>query len=146
MGDDSATVNAYYSGSRNEIVFPAGILQPPFFDRKMDDPVNMGASASSSATNYARFRRPGSEVRSARQPEGLVETGGRQGIRKTRRLHCQRIWQLHRVDDLKLNGKLTLGENTADNGGARIARKPRRSAFRRVAVDFSEAFPVLSCG
>ena len=36
------TVNAYYSGSHNEIVFPAGILQPPFFDRTLDDAVNMG--------------------------------------------------------------------------------------------------------
>src|SRR5882724_10075815 len=36
------TVNAYYSGSHNEIVFPAGILQPPFFDKTMDDAVNMG--------------------------------------------------------------------------------------------------------
>ncbi|HEY1270937.1 MAG TPA: M13 family metallopeptidase, partial [Terriglobales bacterium] len=36
------TVNAYYSGSRNEIVFPAGILQPPFFDKKMDDSINYG--------------------------------------------------------------------------------------------------------
>src|SRR5258708_10940684 len=36
------TVNAYYSGEKNEIVFPAGILQPPFFDRTMDDAVNFG--------------------------------------------------------------------------------------------------------
>jgi predicted metalloendopeptidase len=36
------TVNAYYSGSLNEIVFPAGILQPPFFDRSMDDAINFG--------------------------------------------------------------------------------------------------------
>jgi putative endopeptidase len=36
------TVNAYYSSSYNEIVFPAGILQPPFFDKKMDDAVNFG--------------------------------------------------------------------------------------------------------
>jgi len=40
------TVNAYYSGSRNEIVFPAGILQPPFFDKSMDDAVNFGAIGS----------------------------------------------------------------------------------------------------
>jgi len=37
MGYDSATVNAYYNGSMNEIVFPAGILQPPFFDPDADD-------------------------------------------------------------------------------------------------------------
>src|SRR5262249_6616228 len=36
------TVNAYYSAARNEIVFPAGILQPPFFDKKMDEDVNFG--------------------------------------------------------------------------------------------------------
>ena len=36
------TVNAYYSGEKNEIVFPAGILQPPFFDKNMDDAINFG--------------------------------------------------------------------------------------------------------
>jgi len=40
------TVNAYYSGSFNEVVFPAGILQPPFFDKSMDDAVNFGAIGS----------------------------------------------------------------------------------------------------
>ena len=44
------TVNAYYEPTKNEIVFPAGILQPPFFDAKADDAVNYGASAWSSAT------------------------------------------------------------------------------------------------
>jgi len=42
MGMSPPTVNAYYSATRNEIVFPAGILQPPFFDAQADDPVNYG--------------------------------------------------------------------------------------------------------
>ena len=58
------TVNAYFNPLQNEIVFPAGILQPPFFDVTMDDAVNYGAHRRGDrARNHAWLRRPGPEVR-----------------------------------------------------------------------------------
>ena len=116
-------MNAYYSGSRNEIVFPAGILQPPFFDKKMDDAVNMGGIGVGDRTRTdARLRRPGPQVRSAGQSARLVDREGWERIREARQLRRQTSTaNFVAVDDLKLNGRLTLGENTADNGGARIA-------------------------
>ena len=60
------TVNAYYNPSMNEIVFPAGILQPPFFDPKADDAVNYGAHRRGDRPrDHARLRRPGQPLRRA---------------------------------------------------------------------------------
>ena len=70
------TVNAYYSGSRNDIIFPAGILQPPFFDKKLDDAVNYGRHRRGDRPRaHARLRRSGPQVRSAGQSERLVDAG-----------------------------------------------------------------------
>ena len=67
----------------------------------------------------ARLRRRGASVRRAGQPARLVDAGGWQGVRRARRLRRRRVLQFTAVDDVKVNGKLTLGENTADNGGLR---------------------------
>jgi len=116
------TVNAYYSGSRNEIVFPAGILQPPFFDRKMDDPVNMGGigvvighELTHGFDDQGRKFDPQGNLKDWWKPEDGKEFEKRAGC------IASEYGNFIAVDDLKLNGKLTLGENTADNGGARIA-------------------------
>ncbi len=75
------TINAYYSGSYNEIVFPAGILQPPFFDKTMDDAINFRRHrAGDRARTDARVRRSGTQVRSHGQPARLVDGTGWQGV------------------------------------------------------------------
>ena len=116
------TVNAYYSGSRNEIVFPAGILQPPFFDKKMDDPVNMGGigvvighELTHGFDDQGRKFDPQGNLNDWWKPEDGKEFEQRAGC------IASEYGNFVAVDDLKLNGKLTLGENTADNGGARVA-------------------------
>ena len=116
------TVNAYYSGSRNEIVFPAGILQPPFFDKKMDDSVNMGGigvvighELTHGFDDQGRKFDPQGNLNDWWKPEDGKEFEKRAGC------VASEYGNFVAVDDLKLNGKLTLGENTADNGGARIA-------------------------
>jgi putative endopeptidase len=116
------TVNAYYSGSRNEIVFPAGILQPPFFDKKMDDSVNMGGigvvighELTHGFDDQGRKFDPQGNLNDWWKPEDGKEFEKRAGC------VANEYGNFVAVDDLKLNGKLTLGENTADNGGARIA-------------------------
>jgi putative endopeptidase len=116
------TVNAYYSGSRNEIVFPAGILQPPFFDKKMDDPVNFGGIGVVIGHELTHgFDDQGRKF----DPQGNLRDWWtkQDGEEFEKRASCvaDEYSGFTAVDDLKLNGKLTLGENTADNGGARIA-------------------------
>jgi putative endopeptidase len=116
------TVNAYYSGSFNEIVFPAGILQPPFFDKSMDDAVNFGGIGLVIGHELTHgFDDQGRKF----DPQGNLhdwwtEQDGREF---EKRVSCvaDEYSNFVAVDDLKLNGRLTLGENTADNGGARIA-------------------------
>ena len=116
------TVNAYYSGSRNEIVFPAGILQPPFFDKKMDDAVNFGGiglvighELTHGFDDQGRKFDPQGNLR-----DWWTDQDGRE-FEKRASCVADEYGNFVAVDDLKLNGKLTLGENTADNGGARIA-------------------------
>src|SRR5437016_722549 len=116
------TVNAYYSGSHNEIVFPAGILQPPFFDKKMDDAVNFGAIGLVIGHELTHgFDDQGRKF----DPQGNLRDWWTDQDAKEfeKRASCiaDEYSNFIAVDDLKLNGKLTLGENTADNGGARIA-------------------------
>ena len=116
------TVNAYYSPPLNEIVFPAGILQPPFFDKKMDDAVNMGGigvvighELTHGFDDQGRKYDPQGNLR-----DWWTEQDGKE-FEKRAGCVATEYGNFVAVDDLKLNGKLTLGENTADNGGARIA-------------------------
>lgn len=115
-------VNAYYSGSFNEIVFPAGILQPPFFDKSMDDAINFGGiglvighELTHGFDDQGRKFDPSGNLR-----DWWTEQDGKEF---EKRVSCvaDEYSNFVAVDNLKLNGRLTLGENTADNGGARIA-------------------------
>ena len=116
------TVNAYYSPSFNEIVFPAGILQPPFFDPKLDDSVNFGGIGLVIGHELTHgFDDQGRKF----DPQGNLHDWWtkQDGEEFEKRASCvaNEYSNFIAVDDLKLNGKLTLGENTADNGGARVA-------------------------
>jgi putative endopeptidase len=116
------TVNAYYSGSYNEIVFPAGILQPPFFDKNMDDAVNFGGIGLVIGHELTHgFDDQGRKY----DPQGNLRDWwtAEDGKEFEKRVSCvaDEYSNFVAVDDVKLNGRLTLGENTADNGGARIA-------------------------
>jgi endothelin-converting enzyme/putative endopeptidase len=122
------TVNAYYSGSYNEIVFPAGILQPPFFDKTMDDAVNMGGigvvighELTHGFDDQGRKFDPQGNLR-----DWWTEQDGKE-FEKRASCVADEYSSFVAVDDLHLNGRLTLGENTADNGGARIALNALRA-------------------
>jgi endothelin-converting enzyme/putative endopeptidase len=116
------TVNAYYSPLENNINFPAGILQPPFFDVKMDDAVNYGGIGAVIGHEIThgfddsgrRFDAQGN-LSDWWTPEDATEY--------EKRAACvdRQYSGYTTVADVKLNGKLTLGENVADNGGLRIA-------------------------
>jgi len=116
------TVNAYYSGSFNEIVFPAGILQPPFFDKSMDEYVNFGSIGAVIGHELTHgFDDQGRKFDAhGNLRDWWTEQDGKE-FEKRASCVANEYTNFVAVDDLKLNGKLTLGENTADNGGARIA-------------------------
>jgi len=116
------TVNAYYSQSENDINFPAGILQPPFFDNSKDPAVNFGGIGTVIGHEMTHgFDDQGSKF----DPKGNVRPWftAEDRAKFTERTDCE----VKEYDGFKvaegqnLNGKLTLGENTADNGGIRIA-------------------------
>jgi putative endopeptidase len=116
------TVNAYYDPQLNTVNFPAGILQPPYFDKAMDDAVNFGSIGAVI----------GHEMTHAFDDEGrkFDPTGNlrdwwteQDGKEFERRAQCvaDEYSGFEATPGSKVNGNLTLGENTADNGGTRIA-------------------------
>ena len=116
------TVNAYYDPQMNNINFPAGILQPPFFDRKIDDAVNYGAIGAVIGHELTHgFDDQGRQF----DAQGNLRDWwtGKDADAFETRAQCiiDEYNQFIATDDVHLNGKLTLGENTADNGGLRIA-------------------------
>ena len=116
------TVNAYYSPPYNEIVFPAGILQPPFFDKSADDATNFGSIGIVIGHELTHgFDDQGRKY----DPQGNLRDWwtAEDGQKFEERVSCvaNEYSGFTAIDELKLNGRLTLGENTADNGGARIA-------------------------
>jgi len=116
------TVNAYYDPQQNNINFPAGILQPPFYDNKMDDAVNYGAIGSVIGHELTHgFDDEGRQF----DVKGNLRDWWTEKDAKAfdQRADClvHQYGNFSPIDDVKLNGKLTLGENTADNGGLRLA-------------------------
>jgi endothelin-converting enzyme/putative endopeptidase len=129
------TVNAYYNAANNEIVFPAGILQPPFFDRQADDALNFGGIGVVIGHEYTHgFDDQGSKF----DAEGNLANWWTAEDRKAfdERTDCIAREYEGFVSvkdpvngDVHLNGRLTLGENTADNGGLRVAYKALQKAL-----------------
>ena len=116
------TVNAYYDPTENNINFPAGILQPPFYDFKADDALNFGGMGAVIGHELTHgFDDQGALF----DPEGNLKNWWTPEDEKAFKERTQCIVdeydQFVAVDDVHVRGKLTLGENTADNGGLRIA-------------------------
>jgi putative endopeptidase len=116
------TVNAYYDPQLNTINFPAGILQPPYFDKQMDDAVNYGATGAT--IGHEMTHGFDDEGRKFDLDGNLRDWWSAQdGKEFERRAQCvsDEYSGFEAVPGVHLNGNLTLGENTADNGGTRIA-------------------------
>ncbi len=116
------TVNAYYSPLQNSINFPAGILQPPFFDNRLDAAVNyggigavMGHELTHGFDDQGRQYDADGNLRNWWTPEDAAE------FEKRAECFIKEYSAFTPVDGVHLNGKLTLGENTADNGGVHLA-------------------------
>ncbi len=116
------TVNAYYDPQLNTINFPAGILQPPYFEKQMDDAVNYGEIGA--VIGHEMTHGFDDEGRKFDAKGNLRDWWTEEdGKRFEARAQCidDEYSSFEVLPGLKLNGKLTLGENTADNGGTRIA-------------------------
>jgi putative endopeptidase len=116
------TVNAYYSPPMNDINFPAGFLQPPFYDFSRDPAVNFGGIGVAIGHEMTHgFDDQGSKY----DGHGNVREWQTPDDRKafTERTDCEvkEYGGFEAAPGQKLNGQLTLGENTADNGGLRLA-------------------------
>ncbi len=116
------TVNAYYDPQLNTINFPAGILQPPYFEKQMDDAVNYGEIGA--VIGHEMTHGFDDEGRKFDAKGNLRDWWTEEDGKKFEaRAQCidDEYSSFEVLPGLKLNGKLTLGENTADNGGTRIA-------------------------
>ena len=116
------TVNAYYNAHMNEIVFPAGILQPPFFHPKADDAVNyggMGAVIGHEMTHgfddQGRQFDAAGNLRDWWSPESAAK------FKERSQAVVQQYSEYEPVPGTHINGELTLGENIADIGGVKLA-------------------------
>ena len=133
------TVNAYYNPSMNDINFPAGILQPPLYDPKATDAENYGHIGGivghelthgfddqgrqfDGKGNLADWWSPDDEKKFVEKADCTVKEYG----------------SFVAVDDVHVNGKLTLGENTADNGGLRLALIAFLADAKRKNIDLTQ--------
>jgi putative endopeptidase len=137
-GMSPPTINAYYNDSMNDINFPAGILQSPFFDPTATD-----------AENYGHIGAViGHELTHGFDDEGRQFDGNGNladwwtaddGKKFDAMTDCEvkEYGGFTAIDDVKLNGKLTLGENTADNGGLRLAYMAFEADAKRKGIDLT---------
>lgn len=116
------TVNAYYSPSFNEIVFPAGILQFPFFDQDADDAINYGAIGAVIGHEITHgFDDQGRRYDGSGNLKDWWTKADAAAFTKKANVVVKQFDQLTVLDSLHVNGQLTLGENLADLGGLSIA-------------------------
>lgn len=126
------TVNAYYSSKRNEIVFPAAILQPPFFFANGDDAVNYGGIGVVIAHEISHgFDNRGRQFdKDGNMTDWWTEQDGKNFDEKSQVLIDQ-YNNFKMLDTLHVDGKLTLGENIADLGGVSISLEALKKAWEK---------------
>ncbi len=126
------TVNAYFSPTENEIVFPAGILQPPFFDPDLDDAVNYGSLGGTIAHEITHgFDDEGRKY----DLQGNLREWWSEEDEKAFLARAKEVVDLYGSKEVlpgvKVNGELTLGENIADLGGVSIAYEALERHLKR---------------
>ena len=123
------TINAYYNPPTNEICFPAGILQPPFFDPQSDDALNYGAIGAVIGHEMSHgFDDQGCQFdKTGNQRNWWTEADKTAYTKRTKVLE-EYFDSIEMVNGKKINGKLTLGENIGDNGGLNIALRAMHNA------------------
>jgi putative endopeptidase len=130
------TVNAYYDPSMNDINFPAGILQPAFYDRSQDDAVNYGHIGAVIGHELTHgFDDQGKKFDAKGNMADWWTTEDTKKFEARTDCLVNEYGGFTAVDDVKVNGKLTLGENTADNGGLLLAYMAYMERAKQEGVD-----------
>jgi predicted metalloendopeptidase len=116
------TVNAYYRPTNNEIVFPAGILQPPFFDFKADDAVNYGGIGAVIGHEMTHgFDDSGSKYDATGNLNNWWSDDSAKNFKARTTAIVKQFSGYSPLEGVHLNGELTQGENVADLGGLKVA-------------------------
>jgi endothelin-converting enzyme/putative endopeptidase len=116
------TVNAYYNPLENNINFPAGILQPPFYSAGRDAALNYGGAGAVIGHELTHgFDDQGRQFDASGNLRDWWTADDANAYKQRSSCIADEYSGFTAIDDVKLNGKLTLGENTADNGGLRLA-------------------------
>ena len=125
------TVNAYYNPTTNEICFPAGILQPPFFDASADDAFNYGAIGV--VTGHEMTHGFDDSGRNYDKDGNMKDWWTKEDAKKFNEKAdlCDNFFSAIKVlPDLNANGRFTLGENLADHGGLQVAYTAFKNATK----------------
>ncbi|MBK9264384.1 MAG: M13 family metallopeptidase [Polyangiaceae bacterium] len=135
-----AMVNAYYDWSRNQMVFPAGILQPPFYDVKAATYVNLGAIGMVVGHELTHgFDDEGSQFAANGNLENWWQPEVAKKFEDKTSCVAQQYSSYEAIPGRKVNGELTLGENIADLGGMKLAfmayRQLRKGAANMTVAD-----------
>ena len=116
------TVNAYYNPLNNEVVFPAGILQPPFYNRDADDAINYGGIIAVIGHEFTHgFDDQGSQFDDEGNLKNWWTASDRANFDKLTKKYIDYFSGIEALPGFKINGALTIGENVADLGGLTLA-------------------------
>jgi putative endopeptidase len=125
------TVDAYYNPQMNDINFPAGVLQPPLFDPKMDDAPNYGNTGATIGHELTHgFDDEGRQFDAKGDLKDWWTKNDADQFETRANCVVEQYSGYTAIDDIKVNGKLTLGENLADLGGTWLAYLAWKSATK----------------
>jgi endothelin-converting enzyme/putative endopeptidase len=128
------TANAYYNLRANDINFPAGILQPPLYDPKLDAAANYGAIGSIMGHEMTHgFDDQGRKYDGDGNPHDWWTPADAAAFEKRAACLVNQYGEFTAIGDLKVNGRLTLGENIADTGGVHLAYAALEKALKGAA-------------
>lgn len=135
------TVNAYYNPTMNEIVFPAAILQPPFFDLNAEDAVNYGAIGATIGHEIGHgFDDTGSTFDGDGAMRDWWTATDREEFKKRTSALVEQYNGYEVLPDVNVNGEFTLGENIGDLGGLSIALKAYKMSLGEVESPMMDEF------
>ena len=135
------TVNAYYDPQMNDINFPAGVLQPPLFDPKLDDAPNYGNTGATIGHELTHgFDDEGRQFDAKGDLKDWWTRSDAEEFEKRTNCISDQYSQYPVIDDIKINGKLTVGEDAADLGGTFLAYLAWKAADKDQNLQPMEGF------
>ena len=135
------SVNAYYEPAMNEMVFPAGILQPPYFNRRAPDAVNTGAIGMVVGHELTHgFDDQGRQYDAAGNLRNWWSPAVAEEFKQRAACLVKQYGEYEAVPGARIDGELTLGENIADLGGTKLAFAAHRAASAKAPGRALEGF------